>query len=707
MLTMKRMYLALFGTLLSFYVAAQLPARTKDPRVLTGDQVFNYLGIPVGDIVGFKYVSGSWVQVPIQVDEKVEKDIVSGYGALADGTPFAPSANNPTILFYCDPNTNIGTDTDTLFDADDEITFMLKDMGEQFTGNAIPAGVVSGTGIQIHFTDSYAGGEGYLYLFRQNGSLQQGAGVSYVNYTSNVSTVTGWPAHLNGLNNENTTISTASYSWHIAAEWKSDELKIALGNNADILDRHKNFFANGTCARTENTFSDAENAYLTAKAGPIRVIRSVMGANSGPLTQRTHLFYENRIDIITDLRVHSIPSVYDAIDYSPAANGMTYTNNLNDTTVTIDGSGINDDLSVSGILRWEQVKGAQGTLSWLHSKETNIDPTFDNTTFSAYYDDNSASPANNCTGDGQAWGTSGWGAVFGSVTTDPIGDAGDADLRYLKATRIAYIDGPTASDTAALYYAELQFNPAGGAIAPYVEDLPIAATITANPNPVLCNGNETTTQVLVTASNGTPTYQWSHSTTETGPTVLLTAGTYSVTVKDNIDSLVLSITIIEPAPIDTSVSVSINNLTATANAEGEYAWINCSNMQQIPDAVQQSYTTLEPGSYAVIITNSNGCADTSGCVTLGSITSISNEPGDGMGINLYPNPTKGDVILDVKSGSDISNYEVLDVYGKLITTAEVQNPATIIPMHTYAQGIYIIKLKDGKKGVKSMRLIKE
>ena len=49
-----------------------------------------------------------------------------------------------------------------------------------------------------------------------------------------------------------------------------------------------------------------------------------MGANSGPLTQRTHLMYRDREDVITDLRVHSIPGIMDFVDYSAAASGMTY-----------------------------------------------------------------------------------------------------------------------------------------------------------------------------------------------------------------------------------------------------------------------------------------------------------------------------------------------------------------------------------------------
>ena len=39
----------------------------------------------------------------------------------------------------------------------------------------------------------------------------------------------------------------------------------------------------------------------------MRAIRSYVGANSGPLTERTHVFYRDRYTIVTDLRVHAVP----------------------------------------------------------------------------------------------------------------------------------------------------------------------------------------------------------------------------------------------------------------------------------------------------------------------------------------------------------------------------------------------------------------
>ena len=90
------------------------------------------------------------------------------------------------------------------------------------------------------------------------------------------------------------------------------------------------------CGRSEDTFDDAEGAFIVNKDGPVRAIRSYIGANSGPNTQREHIFYDQREDVRTFLRVHAIPGIMDFFDYSPRgrATGMIYSNDKNPTGVT-------------------------------------------------------------------------------------------------------------------------------------------------------------------------------------------------------------------------------------------------------------------------------------------------------------------------------------------------------------------------------------
>ena len=173
--------------------------------------------------------------------------------------------------------------------------------------------------------------DAYLYLYRQTGNLDPGAGRRYVTYNFNLLSGDYKTTYkLNtGPNPEDSTVTTAFYTQHFSDRWADDALKITGrgASGVDILDRHKDLFAPGNCGRSEDTFDAGEGAFIANKSGPVRAIRSYVGANSGPLTRtREHLLRTPR-GHPTFLRVHAIPGVLDFFDYSPAASGMTYKNN--------------------------------------------------------------------------------------------------------------------------------------------------------------------------------------------------------------------------------------------------------------------------------------------------------------------------------------------------------------------------------------------
>lgn len=451
---MNRSFLFLLFAHAGLLVNAQsVLQRQHDPVIVTGASLPGLSGLNPSEIVGFRYDNQAWTQIPVQVDERALLDIVKPYGPLA-GTgvgylPPAPSANNPKIYFYCDANTHVGPDPVVTFDSDDELVFMAKDAGNIFTGSTYPAGVLGTSCHQVMINDTMHKDTAYVYLFKQDGTLQQNGGSNYVSYTSNLATTSGFPANNNMTNTENTTISTSRYSWHFISEWVSDELKITAGTGTDILDRHKAFFANGTpgCGRHEELFSSGENAFVACKTGPVRIIRSYMGAQSGPVTQRTHFFYNGRHDIITNLRVHYIPSIYDAFDYNPNASGMIYRNEFNTVGVTIDGTA---DVVAVGNSKWEQVSGVPGTLSIVNRVVTDL--SAGNATFTGYYDDNSTNPASNCTGTQGAWGTSGVGVLFANnICTDCYTST---NFHSLEMRKTLYTDPSSLASSIAILYSE-------------------------------------------------------------------------------------------------------------------------------------------------------------------------------------------------------------------------------------------------------------
>jgi hypothetical protein len=414
--------------------------RPEDPVVLTGAQVPALASVGAGDVVAFRWVT-AWDQVPIQVDERKQVDLGAVYNAAAMGF---------STTVYADPGTFTGADANPAVDADDELVFMAKDLGPAApAGTAPPPGVVagSGVGVKVRSTLGDPAREAWVYLFKRSGGLSPGAGESYVDYDFQLLSGPYKTTYKlqDGPNPENTTVTTPFYVDHFSDRWLNDQLKVRAGSasQVDLIDRHKTLLAPGNCGRSEDTFNDAEGAFVANKVGPVRAIRSYIGANSGPLTQREHVFYEQRQDIRTFLRVHGgIPGPMDFFDYSPATVGMTYRNSANTAGVTIDG---NPDTVAAGQLAWESVDGPQGGLSMVHSVTTDI---ADLLISSFYLDDATpgAGAETQCTGDAQAIGQSGpWVRTNPMPNTDPR----TAGFKSLRSTRTIYFEAPGKANGAA------------------------------------------------------------------------------------------------------------------------------------------------------------------------------------------------------------------------------------------------------------------
>jgi hypothetical protein len=442
--------------------------RQADPVVLTGANISTLTGIGPGKVVGFRWTGTGWTQVPIQIDERAVVNFSKIYHNPS-AVFYGSQVSLVSALVYTSTNTWTGADPDPKFDSNDELAFMARDAGTATpSGTPQPAQTVPGTGVEVHVTDPLAPGtDAFVYLFRKidGSTLVPGAHKKYVAYTFKLSSggykktysLTG------SANPENSTVVGKSYKRHFSDRWLTDQLSVtAAGSSAvDVLDRNKVLFAPGTCVRSEDTFDasgpngTAEGAFIANKSGPVRAIRSYIGANSGPSTQRTHIFYDRREDVRTDLRVHQIPSVMDFVDYSPAATGMTYRNELNPTGVTIDGT---PDATTAGNNGWEQVTGAQGSITNVASMHASFTPSV-----TSYYEDNATNPTTQCTGDAYAYGSS--GSYINA--TIPCTDPGHGCSATFDATRTTYYDGPGGTAETAQIYDDDVNQPLQASTAPW------------------------------------------------------------------------------------------------------------------------------------------------------------------------------------------------------------------------------------------------
>jgi len=480
--------LAVFGLAAAISIGLNGPAsaapadRAGDPVVLKGSELGGMLGAEPGKIVGFKW-DGGWTQIPVQVDERHTINARQLYPTAANGYVGTTDLGFEVEL-YADDETRSGADADATFDSDDEFVFMGGDSGSDAPADAgSPDGVDGESGVKVKVDDPVAGGDAAIYLFKATGNLDQAAGVDYVDYDFKLTNLAAGQILLNdygyihSTNPEDSTVTTDNYELHSFDRWMEDELKVKAGDatGADILDREVAQATLTGCNRSEYTFSgrwtedstpgndgntDDEGTYVAVTDGPVRAIRSYMGANSGPYVQRDHIYYaENEVNNIY-LRVHLMLDLYAWTDYAPAAIGMTYRDMQNTGGVTVDGTPdtliptTTEDVA-NGAYAWQQVSGPQGSVSTVISSETDIpNPSFGN-----YYLDDTTPAAFNevqCGGDGQSIGSSGFG-ILGPVT--PNTDPRYGEFNNLTVSRTRYFGPPSDGAAAAAAYKERVENP--------------------------------------------------------------------------------------------------------------------------------------------------------------------------------------------------------------------------------------------------------
>ena len=119
------------------------------------------------------------------------------------------------------------------------------------------------------------------------------------------------------MNPEDTWFTSDYYERHWKQNWHGDVIKVKVGNatNVDILGLQEFQFGYTDCGRCTESFMDGQTAFVANRVGPIRAIRSWVGANSGCILQREHIMYEQRDDQITYVRVHPINKAMSYMQY--------------------------------------------------------------------------------------------------------------------------------------------------------------------------------------------------------------------------------------------------------------------------------------------------------------------------------------------------------------------------------------------------------
>lgn len=156
---------------------------------------------------------------------------------------------------------------------------------------------------------------------------------------------------------------------------------------------------------------------------------------------------------------------------------------------------------------------------------------------------------------------------------------------------------------------------------------------------------------------------------------------HTYTTANGCDSIVTLNLTINPLP-DNSITSSGATFTATASGL-TYQWINCSDNSEIQEAQSQSFTAIQNGSYAVIVSNGT-CSDTSNCITLSDLGLADNNPDL---ISIAPNPTKGQVSISV---TENMQAHLSNLAGETLNTFYLVTGENNIDISQIATGTYLL-----------------
>jgi hypothetical protein len=448
--------------------------RPEDPVVLTGADVPRLAGVQPARVVGFAWNGEVWTQVAVQVDER---DAINPSTVLRHADPKTKPDGSPLLLdFYTPPRaqsagyrwweTFTPPDSNPALDANDEVVFLGADVGKRAAADIpAPSGVAASTRTEVHVTDPLQPNQdGWLYLFEGTTRTGGSGGTSGVDYrfalesgdyrtTYRMGNDAIPPNDLGGPNPETSSVVAPSYTQTFGDRWLNDGLVVKVGEaqRTGILERSRIQTVPDECGRSEDTFNGAASfsrggpkAFIVNINGPVRGVRSYIGANSGTLTAATDYFYPHRVDTVFDLRVHTIGGAMNFEDLTTGLAGMRYFDSIARGGVPVDGE---PDVLPGGVPTWQMVSGPQGSLVTTHSVETTI-PDLE---VERWYLDDTTPPDVPCTGDAVAWGQHGLRVVGPLPCTDPRNygirancpvRAGQPIVDTLQGTRVRYFREP-------------------------------------------------------------------------------------------------------------------------------------------------------------------------------------------------------------------------------------------------------------------------
>lgn len=183
-----------------------------------------------------------------------------------------------------------------------------------------------------------------------------------------------------------------------------------------------------------------------------------------------------------------------------------------------------------------------------------------------------------------------------------------------------------------------------------------------------------------------------------GTDLLTQSGNYQYTFQTfaGCDSLVnLALTIVP----NFTAQITSNMGVLTATGGSSYQWFDCTTGAFIAGATGTTYTPQSVGSFGVIAYLGDCSDSTEVCF---EVTSVGMAETLGNTIQLYPNPTQGQVTITNAMGSTLMMY---DVSGKLVYNQLLNDEISTLNLNHFDAGIYMVSVAHENGSIEQKRLV--
>ncbi|MBI4649490.1 MAG: T9SS type A sorting domain-containing protein, partial [Bacteroidia bacterium] len=210
--------------------------------------------------------------------------------------------------------------------------------------------------------------------------------------------------------------------------------------------------------------------------------------------------------------------------------------------------------------------------------------------------------------------------------------------------------------------------------------------------------NETASQLTATGTNllwyTSPTGGTGSTTAPTPLTTNIGTTSYYVSQITGVcESNRTQINVVVNAIPETPVITQDQNILTSSDSTGNQ-WYDSNGL--IIGETNQTFTVTADGDYYVIVTE-NGCSSSQSNTINVIIIGIS-EMSMLSTINIYPNPVKNELTVEITNSTAKCNFELTNILGETIYSSTIDKK-DVINTSNFSSGVYLVKLNIDKSTI--------